>query len=67
MAYTQTQLDALKDAIARGARSVSHDGKTISFHSLDEMLALAERMERELQGSISRRPMVHYAKFSRGD
>lgn len=66
MAYTQAQVDALKTAIAQGARSVSHDGKTVTFHSLAEMLALAERMERELQGSATRRPMVHYAKFSRG-
>lgn len=38
MAFTQTQLTALENAIAAGATRVTHDGKTVEYASLDDML-----------------------------
>lgn len=38
MAYTQGQLDAITNAIASGVTSVSYEGKTTTFASLDVLL-----------------------------
>ncbi len=55
MAWTQTDLDALKAAIAKGARSVTtSDGKSVTFHSLDEMLRLKAAIEAEVNGTSAR-------------
>ncbi len=40
MAFTIGQLDALEAAIAQGARSVSYEGKSVTYSSLDEMLRI---------------------------
>ena len=40
MAWTQQNLNDLDQAIASGARSVSYEGKQISYGSLDEMLRI---------------------------
>lgn len=40
MAFTQAQLDALEEAISAGATSVSYEGKTVSYRTLDDMLRL---------------------------
>lgn len=54
MAWTQTDIDRLKKAIATGARRVEFgDGQTRSvqeFHSLKDMLDLLSRMESEAAG-----------------
>lgn len=51
MAWTQTQLDALDDAIATGARTVTVDGKTVTYGSVSEMLRLRKVMNREINGA----------------
>lgn len=66
MAWTQTQLDALEEAIASGARTVSHNGKTVTYGSLTEMLRLRDRMQSELANGSAGRPQVHYARLSSG-
>jgi hypothetical protein len=38
MAFTQAQLDAIEAGIASGVTTVSYEGKSTSFRSLDEML-----------------------------
>lgn len=38
MAWTQGQLDAIENSIAAGVTSVSYEGKSTTFRSLDEML-----------------------------
>lgn len=48
MAFTQAQLDNIENAIASGARSVSYEGKTTSFGSLDEMLRVRNIIMRAL-------------------
>ena len=48
MAYTQAQYDALTKAIASGARSVSYEGKMVSYGSLDDMLRVQNIIARAL-------------------
>ena len=48
MAWTQAQLTNLENAIASGARSVSFEGKTTSFGTLDEMLRVRNIIQRAL-------------------
>lgn len=38
MAWTQTDIDALKTAIAKAERRVTYGDKTVEYRSLDEML-----------------------------
>ena len=40
MAFTQSQLDAIDSGIASGSTTVSYDGKSVSFRSLDDMLRI---------------------------
>lgn len=65
MAFTQTQLDALEEAIALGALSVRHGDKTVTYDSIPAMLKLRDRMKREISGRKS--TLVHRTTFSRGD
>lgn len=48
MAWTQFEYDALKAAIARGTQSVTFGNRTVTYHSLKDMMALLAEMEREL-------------------
>ena len=48
MAFTLAQLNNLESAIASGARSVSYEGKTTSFGTLDEMLRVRNIIMRAL-------------------
>lgn len=52
MAWTQTDVDRLKQAIAdgRGARSITFADQSVTFHSIDEMLKLLAVMQREVTG-----------------
>ena len=61
MAYTQTQIDELRDAIATGALSVKHGDKLVTHRSLEEMIATLTRMEAELAGAAARPPFVRVA------
>jgi hypothetical protein len=64
MAFTQTQLDALRAAYASGATEVSYDGKTVKYRTLAEMARLIGEMEAALgQPQPSRQ---HYPRFSKG-
>ena len=57
MAYTQSDLDALQSAMARGARRLKMDGEEVEFRSLDEMVRLETRIKRELGQSSAGRLM----------
>lgn len=48
--YTQEQLTALKQALARGVRTVSYDGQTVTYQSADDMRKTIAAIERELAG-----------------
>lgn len=44
--FTKENLQKLDQAIASGVRSVSFNEKTISYHSLDELIKLRNQMAR---------------------
>lgn len=48
MAFTQTQLDALEEAIASGAKRVKYGDKEVEYPSLNEMMRLRDMMRRAL-------------------
>lgn len=47
--FTQEMLDALNFAIASGTHSVSYNGKTLQYRSLDEMLKARDIIMRQLE------------------
>jgi hypothetical protein len=54
MAWTQTDLQRLQDAIATGVRRVTFaDGRSTEYHSLDQMLAAVDAMKVEIAGAAS--------------
>lgn len=60
MAFTQTDLDKLDQAIVdgRGAKSVSFADQTIMFHSVDDMLKLRSLMKRQIDSALTHRLAV---------
>jgi hypothetical protein len=58
--FTQSQLDALTEAIAQGVLTVEHNGKRVTYASISQMLQLRDRMMREIenQGDGVPRPLA---------
>ena len=48
MAYTQSQLDALEAALAKGERRVSFGDKTIEYRTIDELAVAIREVKRSL-------------------
>ena len=48
MSYTQSQLDALKKALATGERRVSFGDKTVEYRSVEELQAAIRTVEAEI-------------------
>lgn len=64
MSWTQAQIDALKDAYARGVTSVSHNGKTVTYASLESMLRAIRQMELEVNPqTTTNRPNTRKIRF----
>ena len=63
MAWTQTQIDALKTAIASGVLTIKHGETLTTYRSLAEMRTALALMEAEVN---STRPSRTVAKFSQG-
>lgn len=64
MSYTQTQLDALRAALAAGTESVSYDGRMVKYRSMADLrLAIAE-VERGL-GLRSAPSRITYPEMNR--
>ncbi len=63
--FTQTQLDALEEAISTGTYQVMYGNKMVTYRSLDEMLKLRDRMKKEL-GLISGSSSKKYGEFDKG-
>ena len=49
MSYTQEQLDALKNALARGEKRVIFEGKSVEYRSPEELQTAIQLVERELR------------------
>jgi hypothetical protein len=66
MAWTSTDLSNLEDAIAQGIQTCTINGKTVTYRSQAEMLALRDAMRREIGLSTAQNAKrVTYAQFSR--
>jgi hypothetical protein len=64
MAYTQTQLDAIQEALARGVLEATlPDGSKVRYRSLDEMERIINKMESNISAP---RNNVVYPSHSRG-
>ncbi len=67
MAFTQTELDELKQAYASGALRVAHEGKTVEYGSEADLLRRIRMVEGELKPTGNQNaPNVSFASFSRG-
>lgn len=51
MAYTQDDIDALREAIASGVRSIRHGEGSTEYQSLAEMRKQLAIMEQEVNGT----------------
>ncbi len=66
MAWSSTDLTNLEDAIAQGVLTVSINGKTITYRSLADMLALRDVMRREIGLSTAQNAKrVTYTRYKR--
>lgn len=67
MAWTMTDYEALKQAIATGAREVQFKDKRVSYRTLAQMQSILKAMEAELGiANANRRPKVRAARFRNG-
>ncbi len=48
MGFTQTELDALKEAYAAGALRIVHEGKTVEYAAESDLLRRIRMIENEL-------------------
>lgn len=68
MAWTQTELDALKRAFASGTLRVTFDGRTVEYGTADDLMKRIRAIESEVAASAGRpRPIASFAGFGRGD
>lgn len=68
MAWTQTELDAVRRAYASGTLRVSYDGKSVEYGSADDLLKRIRTIESEMATIAgSPRAVAGYAGFARGD
>ncbi|OHD24807.1 MAG: hypothetical protein A2Y38_19280 [Spirochaetes bacterium GWB1_59_5] len=59
MAFTQSQIDELRDLYRQGIRSVSINGRAVTYATMAEMWAAILKMEAEVNApSIVNRPNV---------
>lgn len=69
MAWTQTEVDQLRAAVASGVLTVSYAGppaRTITYQSLAEMRALLAEMTASVGSADGSRPSVRYATTRKG-
>jgi hypothetical protein len=66
MAWTQTDIDTLKSAIARGVREVRVNGEMVQYASLKEMRQALEMMQAEVSGVSRSAVTIIYPTTSRG-
>jgi hypothetical protein len=67
MAWTQTDLDTLDAAYARGIRRVTFvDGQTVEFHSVADYQSLRRDMLAEIAAAAGTRKSFRLAASSKG-
>lgn len=53
--YTQEQLTALRNAVAKGVRKVEYDGESVTYESTEKMLQMISIIERDLAANRTTR------------
>lgn len=66
MAWTESELDALRRAYAAGTTRVSYDGRSVEYGSAADLLGRIRLIEGEMSGAAGRpRPVAGFAGFRR--
>lgn len=65
MAFTQSDIDRLKAAIAQGTLTVEVEGRRVTYRSVAEMREILKMMQDEVNGNASKNRMSRVA-FRRG-
>jgi hypothetical protein len=55
VAFTSADLDAIRTAIARGERAVQFVDRSVTYRSMDELLAAEERIAKALAAQAANR------------
>lgn len=66
MAFTQSDADNLRRAIARGVRTVKMNGEEVQYNTFAEMKAALAMIEAELAGASGGGFAVVYPRTGRG-
>ena len=66
MAWTQTDIDNLKAAMARGIKSARINGEMIEYGSMKEMRQVLEMMTAEVAGASRSAITITYPTTTRG-
>ena len=68
MAWTQSELDALKRAYAAGTLRVTSDGRTVEYGNAADLLSRVRIIESEMAQAVgSPLPVAGFAGFRRGE
>jgi len=67
MSFTTAQLQAIDDAIASGELSVSYEGKTVTYRSMQDLRSARDLIKADLQasGAAPARSRSSVASFSK--
>lgn len=67
MAYTVTDLERLRRAIASGRVNVKYEDRSVTYRSLDEMLRLESRIAAELgEATAQRAEKRRFTSYGKG-
>jgi hypothetical protein len=59
MAWTTTDLDAVKAALAKGEQTVQFADRSVTYRSVDDLLRVKQEIEAELAAADSRPRQFH--------
>ncbi|HET6456689.1 MAG TPA: hypothetical protein VFI02_19990 [Armatimonadota bacterium] len=65
MAWIQTDIDALETAIKAGVRHVQYGDRSVTYHSLSEMLRLRDVMKQTVTVASGTTTRCTYASFGK--
>lgn len=63
MAWTQTDLDAIEEAIASGERTVAFTDKTVTYRSIQELLRARDLIKSEIDAATATEPRATQTRF----
>lgn len=65
-ALTQTDVDRLEKAIARGVLKVDYDGHSVTYQSVPDMMKALAFAKDQIASASGKRPPSTFAVFDRG-